>query len=545
MATYLATYIEHNRELIVHTDPTLTLGDFVGKHSYMRVANKGLTYTINLSKYMLWKPNLNLNTTVSAAATGLTDLEVDGYTTTIIPTVDPVSGAFRSRINAYDAIAQPDVTVSWTSIGTPGIRNDVYRKSLMDDLVLTSHKQRDFSNSLVAVNGVFHKTYLYAGELYVQDGFANIKNVQHTRVSVYDTGPVGGHSVVPIKIENVDITNTTPQNGVTLTFKDVDFTGVTPLLVLGGYLHVLDGTYRIINRNRMVIDTCKIDLINDFLHNPNTIYTKDALQKAIFEDRLKTHRDAPLTVYDKIMSYLWNDYPTARQKTTTPYNFVAFDPPPPPPAPIPVADQIIYYLQNSYPWARDNTMTPTNVMSYTRHKPDRHGTPSVKDDIYAFLQSYPSLIPANRVMLTDYEWTMKYERLISIIGSIPIERFNDPSFIYNTILSPHTFIVLVKNPALFIKRYALQRTLLPSQYQHHGRDTPRGTLFYNRRHAIPYLQYSDSRRGAHNFSIDFANGYQDVYKTSINPPAIPSPLYDLKHDQINDDASLLELYAAT
>ena len=274
MTTYIATYVISNGEISLTKDGTQTLNDLAGQKVYLRISKNNIIYTIDLARYMLHQRNIDLSSTLTAIVGTLTDAQILAYTSTDIPTLDPDTGALTSRINAYDAATAPDLTVSWTSIGSPGIRNDVYRRASMNDLVLSS-KSRDLSNSLVAVNGVFHKTYLYNKELYVQDGYANIKNTRRDEISVYDTTSVGGHTILPIRIPNIDASNKTPHNGVTLTFcRDVDFTNKTLLLVIGGYLHALDGTYRIIAKNRIVVDICKLDLIDEFIHNPNTIYTK-------------------------------------------------------------------------------------------------------------------------------------------------------------------------------------------------------------------------------------------------------------------------------
>jgi hypothetical protein len=317
------------------------------------------------------------------------------------------------------------------------------------------------------------------------------------------------------------------------------------MLVLDGYLHALDNTYRIINTNRIVVDTCKIDLINDFLHNPNTLYTKSSVANAVFEDRLKTHRDTPPTVRDKIMWYLWNKYPTAATVTTADVNMIAFDPPLPN-IPIPVVDRITYYLTNQYPWMVNDTVTPTNVLTYTRQERSREYAPTITNRIYAFLENYNSItpVPSTPVMFVDYEWTTKYEMLTNVIGTISSYRFTDPAFIYNLLLSPQTFFVLINNPNIYTKKYPLERTLVPGRYVYYGKDTPRGSLFYNRQAVLPYLLSSDSRRYEHTYSLDFEKVYCDAYKTILNPAAIPSPLYDIKNAKINYNVELLELYSS-
>ena len=543
MPNYVATYLISNREISLNTDGTQTLANMVGKQAYIQInrTNGSPSVIIDIAKYMLLKSNLDQTLTLATLAGTLTDLQIDAYSTTIIPMKNPLTDGFHDRIDVYDAITAPDVDVAWTSIGTPGIRNDIYQKEAMHDLVISS-RHRDFSNSLVTVNGVFHKTYLYNRELYVQDGFFNIKNQGKMLVGICDTSTVGGHTVLPIHINNIDASNHHPHHGVTLTFPHLDLTGKTLLLVLNGYLHAFDDTYKIINTNRIQIDTCKIDLINEFLHNPNTIYTKVGVAEAVFEDRLDTHRNAPKTVYDKIMWYLWNTYPEAREVTTTPANLIAFDPPLIP-DPIPVADAITYYLTNTYPWARSATITPTNIMVYTRHQNSCRYAPTTEDDIYAYLLSYSRDCAPLLTQIIDFEWTTKYKKLTNVVGTIPARKFAEPAFIYNLLLSHNTFFVVINNPNIYCRNYSLFRTQIPAQYVHYGKDTPRGALSYNMQETLPYILYSDSRRYQHNVSLGFDNSYSDAYKTMLNPGAFPSPRYDLKTNVMRA-THIRELYSS-
>lgn len=541
MPTYVSTYTVSDQEISQSIDGTVTLGSIVGGSCvYMEILKNNTSYKIDLSQYMLREKNLDLTQTLSTVASQITDLQIAGYASNNIPTLDPNTGGIINRISTYDAIAANDLTVAWTSIGNPTVRNDVYQRATMNDLVLSSAK-RDLCNCLVSVNGVFHKTYLYNKELYVEDGFSNIKRVRRDEIGVYDTGSVGGHTILPIHNHNIDASNRTPHSGVTLTFPDSDFTDKSLLLVIGGYLHVLDGTYKILSKNRVVVDICKIDLINEFIHNPNTIYTKGSLKEAIFEDRLEEDRFDSLTVYDKIMHYLWNEYPKAKKNHKKPVNVISFNPPDEY-FTVPVDREIIYYLTNIYPWSKQMAATKTSISEFTTGIRGRKFAPTVTDDICSFLERYPSINRANNVMMVDYEWTTKYETLVSDIGSVPSWKFKDPVFVYNTLLSKHSFFVVVNNPRLYKKKYQVTKTHSQSQFVHYGKDTPRGTFLYNNQHAVPYVLYSNDRRYEHNFSIRHVKLCLDAYKTAIDPPAIPSPLYDIKGDT-NYPTHLTELYS--
>jgi len=510
MPVYQSTFIVTDHEISQIVNANQTLSSLAGQQAYLRVTlANGKTATLDLAQYILREPPSQQSASLGTIASSLTDLKIDAYKTTLLPAVDPNTDVITSRVVAYDANAAPDVTVSWTSLANPTSRNDIYQRSNMNDLVLSS-KTRDFTNCLVSVNGVFHKTYLYTKELYVDGGYFNIKNHRQNKIAVFDTSGIGGHTILPIQMANIDASNATPFSGVTLSFPGVDFSNKTILLVLGGYLHALDHTYRLISPNRLMIDISKIDLINQFLHNPNTILTEAELNDAMFSEQLL------------------QPPPTA---------------PTEPPYVIPVTDKIIYYFTNQYPWARANTVAPFNIMDYTNHPPDAVGSPTTIDDIYAFLAAYPTIVPTGPSMLAEYEWTTKYERIISVIGSISTKLLQDDSFVFNTLLASNTFFVLINNPVVYKRHYPLLHSLEPDQHMMRGVDMPRGIMRYNDESTIPFVIYSNTQQWEHNISLNFEKVCLDAYKTAINPPAIPSPLYDLKADRLDLSAELLELFS--
>lgn len=495
MPSYIATYIVSGKEINNTTDGTQTLSSVIGKKAYLYVSTSGSNAVIDLAMYMLREKSLNYTTQLTAVASSLTDLQIASYESEDIPFVDQVSGGFDNRLAAYDAYITSDVNVSWCSIDSPDVRDDIYQKDQSNDLVISS-TTKDFSNALVAVNGVFHKTYFFNKELYVQGGFSNIKTAKQNKVAIYDTTTLGGHLVVPITQANIDPSNNAPFSGVTLTFPNIDFTGMTVLLVLGGYLYALDDTYQLINTNRLRIDTCKIDLIDQFLHDPNTSYVKDNI------------------------------------------SVVVSDTSGPPPS---VENEIAYYLQSVYPNAIANVSTAVNFISFNLFSDYVSPILTPADEITNFLSSWPITAPNGAsVMFAQYE---KYMPPTSVINGISPSDFTDPRWVYALLTQPNSFLIAIKNSTVYKRTYELSRTQIPGQYVcYSAGDTPRGILQYDKNRSLPYLVSAESNNLNYNFSIDYEKINRDAYKTAISPATIPSPSVDVR-DDINYPVRLLELYA--
>jgi hypothetical protein len=497
MASYIATYIVKGGEICLSTDGTQLLSSLIGEKAYLYISgtNASLTYVIDLAKFMLFENNINYAVSLTAFASSLTDLQIAGFSSTDLPFIDQDTGGYDNRLNVYDAYITSDVTVDYTSIDSPDVRNDIYSRDILNDLAISSNT-RDFSNCLVAVNGVFHKTYFFNKEIFVQGGFANIKTSKQNKVAIYDTTGLGGHTILPITADNIDASNEALLSAVTLTFPNMDFTGTTVLLVLGGYLYALDDTYRLINTNRVKIDICKIDLIDQWLHDPNTSFVADNTQ--VVEQ--------------------------ASDSTIVPD----------------VADEITYYLETLYPAAIANVTSPVNFVSFTM--PSEYNLPNitVQDQINYFLATWPVQLPNGaNTMLENF---VPYSVPNSVVTSISYSTFTDPRFVRGLLTQANSFLIVIKNGTIYKRTYELYRTQIPAQYIGFGEDTPRGILQYNKNRSIPYLTFAEADNKYHDYSLNYAKTNRDVYKTIIAPEFIPSPTLDPKADEIYP-VRLLELYA--
>ena len=499
MATYISTYIVTGSEITVVNDGTQPLSQYTTQQTYLYVTsgtNNSVRYVIDLSKYMLWESGINYTQTVSALATGLTDLQIAGYSSSKIPTVDIATGAFDKRLNVTDAYIASDLTVEYTSIFTPDVRNDIYQRDTLNDLVVSSSTGRSFANSLASVNGVFHQTYFYQDQLFIQNGFFNVKNSKKNKVAIFDTTSLGGHTIIPITAANIDASNKDMFSGITLTFNNINFSGTTPMLILGGYLFPPHSAFRLINTNRLIIDTHKLDFISMFLNDPNTMYTQNNV----------------LTAADTAPSL------------TTPS----------------IADDITYYLTTVYPTAFATNTNNSTLLEFQAYQSTAPATITVTDMINYFLGNYPYSTSATKnAALFNYT---EYEQPTAIVGSLPAADFTNPLYLYELLQKSNSFLVVINNPTVYTREYDLYSTGLPSQYIAYGDDTPRGVMLYNDSMVIPYLTYVEGDPNYHDFSLDYVKTTDQVYKTAINPATIPSPKLDTRSYR-KYPVKLLEFYS--
>jgi hypothetical protein len=126
--------------------------------------------------------------------------------------------------------------------------------------------QEAYENLLVTVNGLLHLTDFDGNGLHVYDGGKSIQYANLNNVGLINFSHVGQLQQIPI---NVSMLSKSPQQlagyaeGVYIA-TGVDMTGKTPMLVLGGYLHVCDDVYQVVNPELGIIKvfTKKINLMH-------------------------------------------------------------------------------------------------------------------------------------------------------------------------------------------------------------------------------------------------------------------------------------------
>lgn len=274
MSTYQYTVTVRGFDISDENVPSRKLNTMVDAQYYCAILSDHLTYIIDLSKAIVRESMVDMEMSVSAfvAARINTASKISAYASNAIPQKDAETDAYVKRITCEDGQDSDLYDLGYTSVRFTEIINDPHYYTQSGDLILKPKPGHSFQNTLVSVNGVFHRTSLFNGDLLVLGGHTNIKNAKKSHVCVYDTTSVGGHQSIPITSQIVDMAeDDDPWSSIYLKL-DVDLTDKTVFLIMNGRLHALDGTYEVVGNRRVKINVCKMDLIGDFLTDPNTQY---------------------------------------------------------------------------------------------------------------------------------------------------------------------------------------------------------------------------------------------------------------------------------
>ena len=175
-------------------------------------------------------------------------------------------------IRAINPIADETLTVLPISINSQSQTPDQYREETMSDVVL--YGERDLSNMLCIVNGVFHNTIFWNKAQYIIDGMYSFRQNQKFDMVCYDTSPVGGHTVVPITRDMC--TWDADGRGIILTLPaGMSFSGKSAFTAIDGYLFHPDEILEVMSPTMAVIHTARIPFVEQWRHNPLTKRKKD------------------------------------------------------------------------------------------------------------------------------------------------------------------------------------------------------------------------------------------------------------------------------
>ena len=269
--TVVKTVTVIREKLYESTDLTKTLGSFATSESYLVLHKLSGTYVLSLGQILNTVRNLDMSAPISTALSALlTDVFVDEFKTDSIP-VKTQSDLYNKRLNVFNPVALNDYKVHFTSVNTPTILDDVSKKGYLDDLSITS--EHDLSSCLVAVNGIFHRTVFLENVLYVLDGFRTIRLSGRKDILVVDTKALGGHTIVPL---TPDMVTHNVYNQPAVATLPHSISGNTVLVVIDGYLyHKEHKAFSIVDETHLKIHTGKLPLIQQFRHNPKTLYKID------------------------------------------------------------------------------------------------------------------------------------------------------------------------------------------------------------------------------------------------------------------------------
>lgn len=141
----------------------------------------------------------------------------------------------------------------------PGAHPETYLpKSEKTDLLLTK-EDLDYAtlykNVLVTVNGIVHQTSYSEYGLHVTDGALSGSVANDNHVGLISFMGIGSLEFIPIRPDMVSPhSEGRPLKEDAYITLNKDLTGKTVLLVLGGYLHVLDSVYRQVSDQVFKID---------------------------------------------------------------------------------------------------------------------------------------------------------------------------------------------------------------------------------------------------------------------------------------------------
>lgn len=193
------------------------------------------------------------------------------------PRADSVSGRYENRLQVIDVKAEEGWEVGLINMDYPNVTPTLDRIGTIDDLAITPPSTVNVDDVLIAINGVLHKTYTVDGVIWVQDGFSTIKQSAEYIITGIITTGVGGHTVTPITSDMCKIQTSGTSKRVVIHGEALSLLGGTTLLSMDGYLQVLNETYTIRDNLSLIINTNKLDYINNFIYSPTQRFKRDAM----------------------------------------------------------------------------------------------------------------------------------------------------------------------------------------------------------------------------------------------------------------------------
>lgn len=440
---YRTTYIVQNQEIIEQPDGTATLRELGEARAYVVAKIDSIMTVLDMKRLVVTFPvEVDMSAEIGTLlANGVSDMFIDGLKTQeAIPFKNLYTRAFDNRLKVFDPHSDGNHTVAYVSMRTPSVRNDTYSREWANDLVINSPTET-LDNALVAVNGYFHKTTLYGGELFVGGGYANMKRAGVTETALVDTTALGGHTTIPITADMVHNIGAIPLSRAAKIVlpSGNTFANKTAMLVIHGRLFMLNQAYQIISPDTMKINMNQIDLVHMITHHPLTKWTRNY----------------------RLPGYLY---------------------------------------QND-------------------------GSPSDPDAL-------PALYDDTNPLYTDP---------IDMNGVVDTDALLTDSYITNLFTEGHSFIVLLNEPNIYIRRYYPWASFTPGQYELQSEDTPRGILMFNKSWALPYTILTSKDR-QHTLSIAPRRLGDDLYKTMTDQSKIEAPWFDTHAINRDDTVELIELY---
>ena len=464
------------------------------------------------------------------------------------PKTAAIDGKYTKRVKAYDPVRDPKTQIESTSLKTPSLRDDPRYKASLLDLVVSS-SEKTFENHLAAINGVFHRALTCNGELFILAGYSNIVNENACDVALFDTTDIGGHHCVSI---SSDMIENTPEQSKTQSIylrlpENIDLKNTTPCLVLNGSLYAFDETITPLSGNRLKIHMNQIDYIHEYLHNPNTPFRHDMdkeLKKHPFQHHASLPEEPP--VEDRITHLLKCLMPFEKRNDLN-------------------ADVALTEYDFTHCDTEDTLLRPINEkLNASTLDEDRNaffeskgflpcrdqGPPPLTsvDTIAHFLTSvYPNRLHPDEqydTSLIEYNRSEIAKHFKGIFPTIPIDFLCSEAFLTYLLTSPHTYLVLLQNPHIYVKKTPLGTSHTPTVHNTYDPDIPCGFLQANHTRIYPYT-ITSSPTNHHLIYHPLIKTHKDIYKSIHIPAAIPSPIHDPKSLDQDIPLNLVDIYSGT
>lgn len=205
-----------------------------------------------------------------------------------LPTV-PVLPSFEPKFARYANIWVAGYSAKRVALG----RNPDSEINEGDkfDLLLTKPglEPLQYGRSLLAtVNGFFHRIYAADDGFYIVDGGRSTMIANDNRIGLHDFRDVGAIDVVPITMEMVYKTALDQRLGQYAYIKlPYDVSRKTVGIVIGGYLHLLDTTYRVSGDRTLRVDFNNLSLAERLFASGQAINLKPLMLESSEGNELK------------------------------------------------------------------------------------------------------------------------------------------------------------------------------------------------------------------------------------------------------------------
>jgi hypothetical protein len=236
-------YGQYKRVIATLTNPFIT-GDVGLDLNDIQLQTQGLTLTFN--QYL--------------ASLGTASLP----TLTTIPVIDPVYARYTDAFRAGYTVEPIAPGLSLSAQVDPLQKTDLYLKN--PNIAMSKFYQ----SCMVTINGFYHYVDSDGNAAYVRDGDKSRQKSQFAQAGILSFNDLG-------TIEYLDLTSSMVYNQSTAeigsvplkyrTYLDigVDIGNKIPILVLGGYMHILDDrTFRRVGATNFMIDMENIPLLNRY-----------------------------------------------------------------------------------------------------------------------------------------------------------------------------------------------------------------------------------------------------------------------------------------